>query len=119
MQKKTAYMVATSHLDTVWRWTIADTVEKFIPDTLSKNFDLIEKYPKYRFNFEGAYRYELIKEYYPKAFEQIKKYVRLQNWYPAGSEYENGDVNIPSPESISRNIMLGYNYFYDYFGIKS
>ena len=119
MQKKTAYMVATSHLDTVWRWTIADTVEKFIPDTLSKNFDLIEKYPKYRFNFEGAYRYELIKEYYPKAFEQIKKYVRLQNWYPAGSEYENGDVNIPSPESISRNIMLGNNYFYDNFGIKS
>ena len=45
MQTKTAYMVATSHLDTVWRWTLADTVEKFIPDTLSKNFDLIEKYP--------------------------------------------------------------------------
>ena len=22
-------MVATAHLDTVWRWTIADTVEKF------------------------------------------------------------------------------------------
>lgn len=42
MQTKTAYMVATSHLDTVWRWTLADTVEKFIPDTLSKNFDLIE-----------------------------------------------------------------------------
>ena len=33
MLTKTAYMVATAHLDTVWRWTIADTVEKFIPDT--------------------------------------------------------------------------------------
>ena len=59
MLTKTAYMVATAHLDTVWRWTIADTVEKFIPDTLSKNFDLIEKYPNYMFNFEGAYRFHL------------------------------------------------------------
>ena len=28
MLTKTAYMVATAHLDTVWRWTIADAVEK-------------------------------------------------------------------------------------------
>ena len=41
MLTKTAYMVATAHLDTVWRWTIADTVEKFIPDTLSKNLTLL------------------------------------------------------------------------------
>ena len=83
MQTKTAYMVATSHLDTVWRWTLADTVEKFIPDTLSKNFDLIEKYPNYLFNFEGAYRYELIEEYYPKAFKEIKRYVRISGILPA------------------------------------
>ena len=107
MLTKTAYMVATAHLDTVWRWTIADTVEKFIPDTLSKNFDLIEKYPNYIFNFEGAYRYELIEEYYPRAFDQIRRYVKTNRWNPAGAEYENGDVNIPSPEAITRNILLG------------
>ena len=72
MEKKKAYVVATAHLDTVWRWTIAKTIKEFIPDTLSKNFDLIEKYPNYRFNFEGAKRYELIEEFYPKAFEIIK-----------------------------------------------
>ena len=106
MLTKTAYMVATAHLDTVWRWTIADTVEKFIPDTLSKNFDLIEKYPNYMFNFEGAYRYELIEEYYPRAFDQIRRYVKTNRWNPAGSEYENGDVNIPSPEAITRLSLI-------------
>ena len=80
-------MVATAHLDTVWRWTIADTVEKFIPDTLSKNFDLIEKYPNYMFNFEGAYRYELIEEYYPRAFDQIRRYVKTNRWNPAGADF--------------------------------
>ena len=50
------------------------------------------------FNFEGAYRYELIEEYYPRAFDQIRRYVKTnKSGDPAGAEYENSDVNIPSP----------------------
>ena len=30
MIQETGYIALTSHLDTVWRWTLADTVEKFI-----------------------------------------------------------------------------------------
>lgn len=70
------------------------------------------------FNFEGAYRYELIEEYYPRAFDQIRRYVKTNRWNPAGAEYENGDVNIPSPEAITRNILLGNNYFYEKFKKK-
>ncbi|MGN0522134.1 MAG: alpha-mannosidase [Eubacterium sp.] len=119
MEKKRAYAVATSHLDTVWRWNIAKTIEEYLPDTIEKNFKLIEKYPKYKFNFEGAYRYELIEEFYPLAFEQIKKYVDEGRWCVSGSSYENGDVNIPSPEAIFRNILLGNKYFEEKFNKKS
>lgn len=119
MEKKKAYVVATAHLDTVWRWTIAKTIKEFIPDTLSKNFDLIEKYPNYRFNFEGAKRYELIEEFYPKAFEIIKEYVKEGKWCVSGTAYENGDVNVPSPESLFRNLLLGNNYFKEKFGTTS
>ncbi|MCD7722512.1 MAG: hypothetical protein LUH82_00980 [Clostridiales bacterium] len=119
MEKKKVYAVATAHLDTVWRWNLAKTIEDFIPDTIQKNIDLIEKYPHYRFNFEGAYRYELIEEYYPKHFEIIKDLIARGRWNVAGSEYENGDVNIPSVEAIFRNILLGNNYFYEKFGKKS
>lgn len=119
MEKKKAYVVATAHLDTVWRWTIAETIDKYIPDTLTKNFDLIEKYPNYRFNFEGAKRYELIEEFYPKAFEIIKEYVNKGSWCISGTAYENGDVNVPSPEAIFRNLLLGNNYFKEKFGTTS
>ncbi len=102
-----AYIVSNAHLDTVWRWDIAKTVNEYIPDTLSKNFDLLEKYPSYRFNFEGAYRYDLIKTFYPKAFEIIREYASQGRWIPAGTAYETGDLNIPSPESIIRNLTLG------------
>ena len=119
MEKKKAYVVSTAHLDTVWRWTIAKTINEYIPDTLSKNFDLIEKYPHYRFNFEGAKRYELIEEFYPRAFEIIKKYVKEGKWCISGTGYESGDVNIPSPEAIFRNLLLGNNYFKEKFGTTS
>lgn len=119
MMKKKAYAVSTAHLDTVWRWNLAKTIEEFIPDTLRKNFDLIDRYPEYCFNFEGAFRYELIEEYYPLAFDEITEFVKQGRWYPAGSSYENGDVNIPSPEALFRNILLGNGYFKEKFGIKS
>lgn len=113
------FTVATSHLDTVWRWELPKTIEEFLPDTVEKNLLLLEKYPRYRFNFEGAFRYELIEEYYPLAFEEIKKYAREGRWNPSGSAYENGDVNIPSPEAILRNFLYGNRYFEEKLGTKS
>ena len=68
MSENKIFTVATSHLDTVWRWELPKTINEFLPDTLEKNFNLIERYPEYKINFEGAYRYELIEEYYPDAF---------------------------------------------------
>lgn len=119
MQKKKVYTVATAHLDTVWRWDLAKTINEYIPDTIEKNFELIEKYPNYRFNFEGAFRYDLIEEYYPLAFSRMKQYIKERRWCPAGSCWENGDVNIPSPEALFRNILLGNGYFKENFGIKT
>ena len=116
MSENKIFAVSTSHLDTVWRWELPKTINEFLPDTFEKNFDLIERYPNYKFNFEGAYRYELIEEYYPSAFEKIKEYVKDERWCVSGSEYENGDVNIPSPEAIIRNINYGNRYFEDKFG---
>ncbi|MDR0531095.1 MAG: glycosyl hydrolase-related protein [Oscillospiraceae bacterium] len=119
MSKPTIYTVATAHLDTSWRWTLEQTIEEFIPATLTKNFALFEKYPDYTFSFEGAYRYELMEEYYPELFERLKQYVAQGRWRVAGSSYENGDVNIPSPEALFRNILLGNRYFAETFGKRS
>lgn len=119
MTKNKIFTVATSHLDTVWRWELPKTIDEFIPDTIVKNFELIEKYPHYRFNFEGAFRYELMEEYYPEQFERIKQYVKDGRWCVSGSAYENGDVNIPSPEALFRNFLYGNRYFEDKFGVTS
>ena len=117
MNNKKAYVVSTAHLDTVWRWDLAKTIKEFLPNTLQDNFELIERYPRYKFNFEGAFRYELIEKFYPKGFEKIKNYIDRDKWCVSGTAYENGDVNIPSPEALIRNIYYGDRYFKEKFGI--
>ena len=110
---------ATAHLDTIWNWDFETTVSQYIRDTLVKNFRLFEKYPDYVFSFEGSRRYELMEEYYPIRFEKLKKYIAEGRWFVTGSAYENGDVNVPSPEALFRNILFGSDYFMKKFGKKS
>ena len=117
--KAKIYTASNAHLDTSWLWTLEQSIEDFIPDTLKRNFEFIEKYPEYKFNFEGSYRYELIKEYYPEEFERLKKYVAEGRWNPCGACYENGDVNIPSPEALTRNILYGNGFFREELGSES
>src|ERR1700761_1261260 len=64
-KQKTVYMVADAHFDTQWKWTEQAAINDYLLNTLHDNFTLIDKYPDYRFNFEGAVRYMWVKEYYP------------------------------------------------------
>ena len=105
------YMVATAHLDTQWRWTIQDTIGQYIPDTMRANFALLERYPGYVFSFEGAFRYQLMKEYYPEEYERVKRYVRAGRWRVAGSWVDAVDTHVPSPESLIRHALYGNGFF--------
>lgn len=119
MSKKKIYTVATAHLDTIWNWDFETTVSKYIYNTLVDNFAMFKKYPTYKFNFEGTYRYELMEEYYPELFNELKKHVEEGRWNVCGSSYENGDMNVPSPEAVLRNILYGNSYFQKTFGKRS
>lgn len=119
MGKKKIYTISNAHLDTIWSWDFETTVSKYIYNTLNENFQRFDKYPEYKFNFEGSYRYELMKEYYPEMWEKMKNYIAEGRWNVCGSAFENGDVNVPSPEALFRNILLGNEYFQKNFGKRS
>jgi alpha-mannosidase len=116
---KTIYTVSNAHLDTQWNWDVRTTINSYIPKTLNNNFALFEKYPDYQFNFEGAFRYALAKEYYPAEYEKMKAYIDQGKWNVTGSSWDAGDVNVPSPEALMRNILYGNGYFKDEFGKSS
>jgi alpha-mannosidase len=115
----TLYVVPYAHLDTQWRWEFPQTISEYLLKTLRVNFDYIDKYPHYVFNWTGANRYRLMKEYYPNDYARMKQYVASGRWYPAGSSVEEGDVNLPSAEGIFRQVLYGNTYFRNEFGKAS
>jgi alpha-mannosidase len=115
----TLYVVGTAHLDTQWRWTIQKTINDYIPSTLRDNFRLFEAHPDYVFSFEGAFRYQLMKEYYPEEYQRLKDYIAAGRWRVAGSWVDAVDTNIPSPESLIRQTLYGNGFFRREFGRTS
>ncbi len=115
----TLYVVPYAHLDTQWRWEFPQTISEYLLKTMRVNFDLIDKYPHYVFNWTGANRYRLMKEYFPNDYARMKQYVAQGRWFPAGSSMEEGDVNLPNAEGIIRQILYGNTYFRKEFGKAS
>lgn len=118
-REKVLFTVGYAHLDTQWRWDYQKTIREYIWNTMVDNFSLFEKYPNYVFNFSGANRYLMMKEYYPKEYERVKEYVARGRWFPAGSSMEENDVMAPSFESIIRQILYGTQFFKKEFGFSS
>jgi alpha-mannosidase len=118
-KQPTLYVVGYAHLDTEWRWEYPKSIQEYLSKTLRNNFDLFEKYPHYIFNFTGANRYRLMKEYFPADYAKMKRYVAAGRWFPAGSSVEEGDVNSPSAESIIRQVLYGNDFFRREFGTAS
>jgi len=118
-QDKILYVTATAHLDTQWNWTIQDTINSYIPNTLSANFDYFERYPHYTFSFEGSFRYQLAREYYPAQYAILSNYVAQDRWRVTGSAVDACDVNIPSPESLIRQALYGNEFWRREFGKTS
>jgi alpha-mannosidase len=118
-QQPTLYVVGYAHLDTEWRWEYPQVINEYLRKTMEDNFVLFDKYPHYVFNFSGANRYRLMKEYYPADFAKLKGYVDSGRWFPAGSSVEEGDVNTPSAETIIRQVLYGNDWFRHEFGKAS
>lgn len=118
-EKPTLFQIGYSHLDTVWRWGYPQVIREFLPGTVRQNAELFRMYPHYVLNFTGAGRYKLIQEYHSEDFETIRAAVAAGNWWPNGSSWEEADVNVPSAESLVRQLLFGHEYFMREFGTES
>jgi alpha-mannosidase len=118
-QTPTLYVVPYAHLDTQWRWEFPQTISEYLLKTMRVNFDYFDKYPHYVFNWTGANRYRLMKEYFPSDYARMQKYAAQGRWFPAGSSIEEGDVNLPSAEGIFRQVLYGNEYLRRDFGKAS
>lgn len=118
-KERVLYTLGYAHLDTQWRWAYPFTVRRCIANTMWDNFRQFENYTNHVFNFGGAYRFALMKEYYPEGFADVRRWVQAGRWFPAGSSWEENDVNVPSSESLIRQLLYGQRFFEREFGTEN
>ncbi|HVS02949.1 MAG TPA: alpha-mannosidase, partial [Thermoanaerobaculia bacterium] len=111
------YVLPVSHLDTQWRWTVRDTVGRFLPRTVVDNAAAFRRFPHYCVNFDGAFRYAMLRRCWPEAWEEVRRWVAAGRWKVSGATWEAMDVNIPSPESLIRQVLYGRRFFRRHLGV--
>ena len=65
----TLYVVAYAHLDTQWRWDYPTTIASTCRARCATTSRCSRSTRDYVFNFSGANRYRMMKEYYPADYE--------------------------------------------------
>lgn len=110
-------IVATghAHIDTAWLWPTRETIRK-CARTFSSAVELMDLDPSYRFSCSQAQQYAWIEERHPELFTAIAERVERGQWLPVGGMWVEADMNLPSAESLARQIVFGQRYFESRFG---
>lgn len=104
-----------AHIDSAWLWPLRETVRK-CTRTFASAVTLMEEYPEYRFACSQAAQYAWIEEHQPELFARIEDKVAEGRFLPVGSMWVEADANLPSGESLARQLVWGRRWFLDHFG---
>jgi alpha-mannosidase len=110
--------IGHAHIDTAWLWPLRETIRK-CARTFSTALAYMAEYPEYVFGCSQPQQYAWMKEYYPTIYEGIRQAIQRGQWEPIGSMWIEPDCNIPSGESLVRQILHGKNFFLDEFGYET
>ena len=109
--------IGHAHIDTAWLWPMRET-ERKVTRTFSSAAALMDDYPEYMFCASSAQHYTWIEERHPELFAKIGERVARGQWIPVGGMWVEADMNLPSGESLVRQIVFGQRYFEEKFAVR-
>jgi alpha-mannosidase len=116
LKRLTIVATGNSHIDMAWLWPWTETVE-VVRNTFRSALDLMREYPDFTFTASSAQAYVWMEEKYPDLFREIQQRVKEGRWEIVGGMWVEPDLNLPSGESLVRQVMLGKRYFQQKFGV--
>ena len=105
-----------AHLDTAWLWPIRETRRKAVR-TFANAVDLLTKNPDAVYCHSQAQHYAWVAEDAPDIFARVTELVREGRWEVIGGMWVETDLNLPSGESLLRQLAQGQRAFREWFGI--
>ena len=107
--------VGHAHIDTAWLWPMRETVRK-CARSFANAVTLMEEYPELGFVCSAARHLAWIEERYPALFERIRERVATGQFQLVGGMWVEADCNVPSGESLVRQIVHGQRWYLSRFG---
>ncbi len=111
-------MVGQSHIDIAWLWPVRETVRK-ASRTFSSVDTLMREYPGYLYTQSQPILFEFVKNNDPELYERIKERIKEGRWELVGGMWVEPDLNIPSGESLMRQMLYGQRFYKEEFGLTS
>ena len=106
-----------AHIDLAWLWPYAETRRK-MRRTFHTALSLMEKSADFRFNQSTAHYYNQMEADDPALFKAIGEQARAGNWETIGGLWVEPDTNMPTGESLARQVLYGQRYFEKNFGAR-
>ncbi|MHB8457945.1 MAG: alpha-mannosidase, partial [Acidimicrobiales bacterium] len=110
--------VGHAHIDSAWLWPIRETKRK-CARTFSTAMRMMQTTPEYVFVCSQAQQHAWMEELYPELFAEMKAFAATGQFEPVGSMWVEPDTNLPSGESLCRQLVFGKRYFLDRYGIET
>lgn len=105
-----------AHLDVAWQWPYWRTRQK-IAHTVANVLNLMERYPKYHYSQSQPQVLQWLKEDVPELYERVKQRVIEGRFELVGAMWVEADCNLPSGESLVRQILHGTRFLQQEFGV--
>ncbi len=110
--------VGHAHIDSAWLWPLRETRRK-CARTFSTAIALMDDEPDYVFVCSQAQQHAWMQEHYPRLFEKMKEKAAIGQFEPVGSMWVEPDTNLPSGESLVRQLVFGKRFFLEHYGIET
>ena len=110
--------VGHAHIDTAWEWPIREAKRK-VARSWSTQLALMDEHPDYVFAASQPAQYAWMKESYPDIYRRIKEKVGTGQWEPVGAMWVEADCNLPSGESLVRQLLQGKRFFMQEFAYET
>jgi alpha-mannosidase len=110
--------VGHAHIDLAWMWPVRHTRQKIVR-TFATQLRNIGRYDDWVYNQSSPQAYAWLESDAPDLFERVSKQVAAGRWEADGATWVEMDTNVPSGESLVRQLLYGKMYFKEKFNFDS
>ena len=107
-----------AHIDLAWLWPYRETRRK-LRRTFHTALGLMQRAEYFRFNQSTAHYYWQLEQDDPALLARIQDKAKSGQWEALGAMWVEPDTNMPSGESLARQLLYGQRYFEKTFAARS